>query len=64
MPNHVLQLDHLLRTALAAFIADATAEQWQGKERDCVTRFPMGYLVAEFGNHHFRQHPTQTNRRV
>ena len=42
MPNHVLQLDRLLRTALAAFVTDVTAEQWQGKERDCVNRFAMG----------------------
>lgn len=59
MPNHVLQLDRLLRTSLAAFIADANAEHWQGKERDCVNRFAMGYLVCACGRHHFLQHPTQ-----
>jgi len=59
MPNHVLQLDRLLRTSLAAFVADATAEQWQGKERDCVNRFAMGYLVRACGKHHFLKHATQ-----
>lgn len=59
MPNHVLQLDRLLRTPLAALVADATDEQWQGKERDCVNRFAMGYLVGACGRHHFLQHPTQ-----
>jgi len=57
LANHVLQLDRLLRTSLTAFVADATAEQWQGKERDCVNRFAMGYRVAACGKHHFLAHP-------
>jgi len=32
LANHVLQLDRLLRASLTAFVADATAAQWQGKE--------------------------------
>lgn len=36
MPNHVLHLDCLLRTALTAFVADATAEQWPGKPTDAA----------------------------
>ena len=59
MPNHVLQLDRLLRTALTAFVADATTEQWQGKERDCVNCFAMGYLIDACGKRHFLQHATQ-----
>ncbi len=59
MPNHVLQLDRLLQTSLADFVTDATSEQWQGKERDCVNRFAMGYLVDACGRHHFLKHATQ-----
>lgn len=59
MPNHILQLDRVLRTLLHSFVADATRDGWQGKERDCVNRFAMGYLVSACGNHHFLQHPPQ-----
>jgi hypothetical protein len=34
LANQVLQLDRLLRTSLAAFIAAATARHWHGQERD------------------------------
>jgi hypothetical protein len=36
VPNHMLQLDRLLRSSLTAFAADATAERRQGK------RLPYG----------------------
>ena len=59
MPNHILQLDQLLRDALPQFIAKIEQDDWQGKERDCVNRFAMGYLVPACGKHPFLQHPTQ-----
>jgi hypothetical protein len=59
LANHVLQLDRLLRASLTAFVADATAAQWQGKERDCVTRFAIGCLFGACGKHHLLEHPTQ-----
>ena len=59
MPNHVRQFDRLLRQQLDRFIADIRRVEWQGKERDCVNRFAMGYLVLACGRGHFLRHPTQ-----
>lgn len=62
MPNPVLQLDRLLTTALSQFVADIrTKKKWRGKERDCVNRFAMGYLVEACFTRQvsFLKHPTQ-----
>jgi hypothetical protein len=61
MPNHIFQLDHLLTTAFPQFIADINEDGWQGKERDCVNRFAMGYLIDACIKQkcRFLKHPTQ-----
>jgi hypothetical protein len=59
MPNHVLQLDRLLAESLGQFVKEIKRNNWQGKERDCVNRFAMGYLVPACSDHHFLKHPTQ-----
>lgn len=59
MPNHIFQLDRLLKKAFPQFVADIRKDGWQGKERDCVNRFAMGYLVGACGDHHFLKRPTQ-----
>ncbi len=59
MPNHVLQVDRRVRSSLNAFVADATAQQWQGTERGCVSRVAMDYLVGACGPHHCLKHPSQ-----
>ena len=59
MPNHIFQLDRLLKNALTDFVRKIRRDRWQGKERDCVNRFAMGHLVAACGDHHFLKHPTQ-----
>jgi hypothetical protein len=59
MPNHVLQLDRLLAESLGQFVREIKRNNWQGKERDCVNRFAMGYLVPACSDQHFLKHPTQ-----
>ncbi len=61
MQNPIFQLDRLLADALARFNSDIRRDQWQGKERDCVNRFAMGYLVEACIKKEcrFLKHPTQ-----
>lgn len=61
MPNHILDLDRLLADALPRFIADIRRDEWRGKERDCVNRFAMGYLIDACIKNtcRFLKHPTQ-----
>ncbi len=59
MPGEIVELDTLLRRAFIGFAEDIRKDRWYGKERDCIQRFAMGYLVDACGTHHFLQHPTQ-----
>lgn len=59
MPDPISELDRLLRAEFKRFVADIRKTKWHGKERDCVHRFAMGYLVEACGPHHFLKHPTQ-----
>ncbi len=59
MSGEIVELDALLRRAFLRCAEDIRKDQWYGKERDCVQRFAMGYLVDACGTHHFLQHPTQ-----
>jgi hypothetical protein len=61
MPNHIFQLDRLLSATFPRFVDDIVREEWQGKERDCVNRFAMGYLVDACYTKRvpFLKHPTQ-----
>jgi hypothetical protein len=52
-------LDEILQGAFTAFHAGFAGESWRGKERDCVNRFVMGYLVAACSPGRLLEHPTQ-----
>ena len=59
MSSEIHELDALLKQAFLQFAEDIRKNRWHGKERDCVQRFAMGYLVDACGTHHFLQHATQ-----